>query len=262
MENLIKAAKELNELLDLTPAIEVNPNKTNEKTLLKKLGEASELIEEADEISKDTIITLRKSGVWLCQDKKVNAKFAEVEEEEEIEEEGEVEESLSLLEQIQQAETKAELKEISKVNDEFKGFRGILTRYKTKIDLQKAMIAWVDDEKGGTAPEPIAKVDVKKVAPVKEEEDGKEEILQKEAEKKPVEKKKISILDIIKPTLLPLLKEGTHNKKEIIKEITSKYPEIKEITLNTMLTDSKNPKYNKLDLLVVENTKGHLSFSK
>lgn len=254
MENLIKAAKELNELLDLTPAIEVNPNKTNEKTLLKKLGEASELIEEADEISKDTVITLRKSGVWLCQDKKVNAKFAEVEEEEEIEEEGEVEESLSLLEQIQQAETKAELKEISKVNDEFKGFRGILTRYKTKIDLQKAMIAWVDDEEKKPKVEP--KKEVKKVAPVKEE------ILQKEAEKKPVEKKKISILDIIKPTLLSLLKEGTHNKKEIIKEITSKYPEIKEITLNTMLTDSKNPKYNKLDLLVVENTKGHLSFSK
>jgi hypothetical protein len=220
MKNLIKAAEELNELLDLTPAIETNPNKTNEKTLLKKLGEASELIEEADEISKETVIALRKAGVWLCQDKKVNAKFPEVEE---IEEEGEVEEQLSLLEQIQQAGTMGELKEISKVNDEFKGFRGILTKYKTKLDLQKAMIAWVDDEKGGTAPEPIAKVvlqkEVKKVVPVLDEEDGKEEILQKEAEK--IKKTRIEcIIEVLKHTKTPLtLKELNEKSADLYNSI-------------------------------------------
>lgn len=56
-EKLIEAAKELNELLGLDPAIPTKKN-TDEDLIIEKICEAAELIEEGDEVSEETIEVL------------------------------------------------------------------------------------------------------------------------------------------------------------------------------------------------------------
>lgn len=64
MKHLIAAAKELNNVLGIDPAIEVNSKKTNVETLKEKIKEAAELIEpETDEISVTTQQVLSELGV-------------------------------------------------------------------------------------------------------------------------------------------------------------------------------------------------------
>jgi len=64
MKHLIAAAKELNNVLGIDPAIEVNSKKTNAETLKEKIKEAAELIEpETDEISVTTQQVLSELGV-------------------------------------------------------------------------------------------------------------------------------------------------------------------------------------------------------
>jgi len=60
--------------------------------------------------------------------------------------------------------------------------------------------------------------------------------------------------------LLSLLEEGKYSRKEIIEKGMEKFPSSSRDTWGTMITDSKNPKYNKFDKLVKQRKDGILSF--
>lgn len=59
-----------------------------------------------------------------------------------------------------------------------------------------------------------------------------------------------------------LIETGTMNQKEIATKAKEQFPQLAPSTISTLLTDSKNPKYNKFDKLVVLDEKGNLTFSK
>ncbi len=62
--------------------------------------------------------------------------------------------------------------------------------------------------------------------------------------------------------LTPLIAKGMYTKKELIRMAAEKFSDVKESTLNTMLSNGRNPKYNKFKELIVRNEKGILSFQK
>jgi len=61
----------------------------------------------------------------------------------------------------------------------------------------------------------------------------------------------------------PLIAEGKYTQKELFeKAIESKnFEKLAESTIRTLLTDSKNPKYNRFSKLVVKGEGGKLSFA-
>ena len=60
--------------------------------------------------------------------------------------------------------------------------------------------------------------------------------------------------------LLSMIKEGKFTRKEIIEKTLEKFPSASKSSLGTLLTDSKNPKYNRFDKLVKQGKDGILSF--
>ena len=84
---------------------------------------------------------------------------------------------------------------------------------------------------------------------------------------KPETKKKVpnfkgtATADKIKE-LDPLLKAGKSTKKELIDAILAKYPDSNLSGIVTLLTDGKNPKYNRFPKLLVENDKKQFSYKK
>lgn len=59
-----------------------------------------------------------------------------------------------------------------------------------------------------------------------------------------------------------LLEEGKMTQKELKQAGWAKFPEVAKSTIETVLVDSKNPKYNRFPKLVVKDEKGILSFKK
>ena len=170
MKDLIKAGKELNDLLFDDDEINVKGTKEEMETQIK---EAAELIDPTkDTVSDETKAVLEELDVWP---------------EEEGEKEGEKEPSDNLVDQINDAATMKELKIIAKDLDEFKSLRGILTKYKTKDDLREVMLEMLEEgEPEGKEEKPVAK----KTEPAKKEPAPKKNVTAKE-EKKPVEKKEL-----------------------------------------------------------------------
>jgi len=83
----------------------------------------------------------------------------------------------------------------------------------------------------------------------------------KEKEKKTGTKKKPrSLTARCVDYLTPLIKEGKYTRKELIQKAEEEFPEYSRSSTQTLLTDAKNPKYNKFDKLVVANSEGILSF--
>lgn len=62
--------------------------------------------------------------------------------------------------------------------------------------------------------------------------------------------------------LKELITEGKFTTKEIFALAHAKFPQLAPSTISTLLTDSKNPKYNKFEKLVTLDDKGLMKFSK
>lgn len=62
--------------------------------------------------------------------------------------------------------------------------------------------------------------------------------------------------------LTPFIKEGTYTKKELVAKAMKHFQESKETTFITMLTDGKNPKYNKFERLLSQDEENIISFKK
>jgi hypothetical protein len=119
-----------------------------------------------------------------------------------------------------------------------------------------------------------------KKAPVKEEKKAKEEKApvkeekkaDKKAEKKPETKetkaeKKIpnfrgTLTKDAIAFMTPIIAKGKSTKKEIADACAEKFKEMNASSINTLLTDAKNPKYNRFEKLAVVNEKGIYSFAK
>lgn len=71
-------------------------------------------------------------------------------------------------------------------------------------------------------------------------------------------KKKKSMAAQAREILSPLIEKGDKTREEL-KEVLLK-KDITEATANVILSDSKNPKYNQFDKLVVEDKKGKYRF--
>ncbi|MBT9139179.1 MAG: hypothetical protein DDT31_01760 [Syntrophomonadaceae bacterium] len=53
-----------------------------------------------------------------------------------------------------------------------------------------------------------------------------------------------------------LIQKGEYSKKEIESMAFEKFPDLKKSTLSTLLSDGKNPKYNRFPTLIKTNDKG------
>jgi len=62
--------------------------------------------------------------------------------------------------------------------------------------------------------------------------------------------------------LAALIAEGKYTQKELKAKGWEKFPEVAKSTIETVLVDSKNPKYNRFPKLVVKSDKGLLAFAK
>ena len=93
-EDLIKAAKELNDVLGLDPQIKTG-KKVTDKELTEQILEAADLILPEDDISEETmrvIKFLKEESVEEEEDEEVDAEETEEQDEEEVENEENVEE--------------------------------------------------------------------------------------------------------------------------------------------------------------------------
>lgn len=213
-KSLITTAKELQEILELKPELDVS---LDPKELTIQVKEAATLLEADDSITEETTQALRElfpdsSGL----NKKVIEVFAVLEilgkEGQEDEKPGEPKDVKEddLFTEVDNAERMKDLKDIAKSNDEFKTIRGELSKYKSTESLRTAMLDVLD----GSEPE--------KTEP---------ETAPKKDEVKPVEKKKvdkfekessiISRSDAVAQAIRKLCKRGA-----TIQEIMSKSDEI------------------------------------
>ena len=62
--------------------------------------------------------------------------------------------------------------------------------------------------------------------------------------------------------MTPLIAKGTYSKKELLEMMCKKFPQVTKAANQTILTDGKNPKYNKFAKLIVQDADGLMSFSK
>lgn len=104
-EDLIKAAKELNDVLGLDPRIKTG-KKVTEKELSEQILEAAELILPEDDISEETmrVIKLLKDEFVEEEDEEVDVQETEEQDKEEVNDEFEVEEGEDELEEEKPAE--------------------------------------------------------------------------------------------------------------------------------------------------------------
>ena len=58
----------------------------------------------------------------------------------------------------------------------------------------------------------------------------------------------------------PLITKGKFTRNQLIEKGMKKFPSLTKVTIATMLTDAKNPKYNLFDKLVVVDSEGVLTF--
>lgn len=64
----------------------------------------------------------------------------------------------------------------------------------------------------------------------------------------------------VREFLAPLITKAKFTKKELIEKCAAKFPDRKESSFSTILSDGKNAKYNKFDKLVKETKDGYLTF--
>lgn len=130
--------------------------------------------------------------------------------------------------------------------------------------------AVIDELSAPPAKKPVAKRKVAAPEPEPEEDPEPEE---KPAKKAPAVKKESTVTKerfaAKKSTgadrvafFTPLIKKGTYTKAELVELGKEEFPDVSASTLLTMLTDGKNPKYNKFAQLIVQTDAGILKFQK
>lgn len=159
------------------------------------------------------------------------------EDEDEDEEEADEEEAeTSLYDQVKATKKFDELKEIVAENAEFKKIKKNLADYKNPILLKKAMMDVL------VAADPS---------------------LQKAKEEKKPAKEKVkrtgpSLTEQRINFYKPLIEKAKFTKTQLLEKGLAEFEGVQKSALQTFLIDSKNPKYNKFDKLVVEDPETHI----
>ena len=273
---LAEAAVELNEELGLDPEIEVED--VSEAELEEKLAEAAGLVTEEDEFSEATTKILEE---FIDED--------DDDEDDEIEdddEESDEDDDESDSDEADDSEEGFEF-DIDEVRAFVKGAKSVKTLRKYMQDnpelfdsvnpntagraLQKEMLAWLDEvedsaEEAEDQEEPAEEPKAKKKPAKKEKKAPAKKAEKKAPAKKPAAKKKAapakkksgpSTLEVVGK----LIKAGKSTRKEIIDQVTEELG-VSAGTVSTIITDGKNPKYNRFDKLVKINKKGNVVFEK
>lgn len=90
-----------------------------------------------------------------------------------------------------------------------------------------------------------------------------EEVVEKTSPKSPKEKKEVQK----KPRsserlafLAPLIAENKWTRKDLVEKAMTQFPNVSKDAIQTILSDGKNPKYNRFDALIVEQENGVMGF--
>jgi len=143
LEQLNKTAKELDNLMGLTPA---PPEDGTKEELDAWIKEAAEELQPADKVKTESRTVLETLGVWINPEDR--AEPTDDDEEEDGEE-------LDLTKEVDVAEGLKVLKELVKTYDEFKSLRGSITKYKAgdEEELKETMFEELNLEKKEEKPE-------------------------------------------------------------------------------------------------------------
>ena len=198
-----------------------------------------EQIEKEDQ--DDVLSVLQTLGIWVNKEDDENPAEG-AEEAEEAEDIVEDTKEYSLEEEIDDAQSMKVLKDIVKVYDELKELRGTLTKYKTKEALKADMLAILGKEEAEKPAKEVEKKDAPKV------------------EKSTAPKKKKATPAERIAFLTPLIEKGKLTQKELVEKAAAKFPEVSPSTLNTILTNGKNPKYNQFETLLKKDAEGVITF--
>ncbi len=137
MEQLIKAANELDELmgLDLLPPVEDE----DQEALETWIKDASEELHGDDTVSDETETVLEELDVWIAPEDRVDKEDEDEKGTKDVADDGG---GQDLSAEVDAAESLKELREIVKANDEFKSLRGLMTKYKagSEEDLKEEML--------------------------------------------------------------------------------------------------------------------------
>jgi len=268
-------ALELNDVLGIDPAIKTAG--VSLPDLQKKVEEAIALVDfDEDEFSAETMKAFAELGYDTGAEEveeeeeeevpvkkapaKGKAKPVVVEEDEDEDEEDEpapvkkaaapapkkkvapVEEEDDLQSQVEDADLD-ELKELIKSEDVLEPLRKGLALQKNVDKLRVRALELLD------TPAPAKKAEKKAVSaePVK----GKRVV--------PVNR--VTTAERVE-YMTAFIKEAKYSKKELLEMMCKKFPQVTKAANQTILTDGKNPKYNKFEKLIVQDDNGIMSFKK
>jgi uncharacterized membrane protein YgaE (UPF0421/DUF939 family) len=236
-KQLRAAAAELNKVCSLDPPIDTKGTIEDlSKDIQEVINAEDPIIQEGDKFSTTTQAVLDELG------------------------EGKGEEDNPLKDDIEAAETRSDLVEIVKANDEFKEIKSKLSSYKTSKDLKIAMLDILSveaDEQQETAEE----IHERNVGSKPVRTSSKEGAAPSKVTKERFAPKKSTGAERV-DFLTPLIASGKHTKADLVEMASKEFPDVSVSTLQTMLTDAKNPKYNKFKKLVVQNEDGVMSFKR
>jgi len=237
------------------------PAKAPADDLKEAIRKYAKFIEPEDEFTDETQAIIDSVVEEEEEEEEEETTDENEEEEEEVTEDTENEE---LIEEVEDAESIIELKEIVKENDILKPLRkGIgLVKEKDIEKFRKRILDILQEEEEETdVNEEKEETDVNEEKEV--EEKSKKKTLPIKKETKKVKKEKGPSKTAIRVEFLtPLIKEGKYTKKELTNLYMKKHREDSESGVNTLLTDAKNPKYNKFPNPVIQTNKGTLKFEK
>lgn len=272
LQRYVEAAEELNEVLGLEPQIETKDATINQ--IASKIREASELITE------DDVFTVQTAGViadltgdfdepdeeelkqiedededdFEDEDDDFEDEDEDEDEDDDFEDEEEDEEELTVEDLRKEIESLYKRKQLREIVEEFEIFEDLrpkLKDLKTGDTLKKAMLdildeelELVDDEE--PEPEPAPRLEPKK----------------KETTKKKPRTNGPSLTQQCREFIGTKIEEGKYTRKELEDLASQKFSDLSISSIKVIITDGKNPKYNKFDKLVIEDEKGVLSFER
>jgi hypothetical protein len=243
------AAEEINNLPGFDTGIELNEG---DEVIIKGIQEANEFINDEDELSEETRAVIeevmnigkpKKPAVRKPINKKVEPDPEPEPEEDEDEPEG-----VNLVGNIEGAETLKELKELAEENPDI--FSEInLKKFKDVEKLREAMtLAATVEPEEEVEEKPVTKKTAKKET-------------EKTAAKSPRGSKGTATKERV-AYITPFIEKGKYNKAQLIEMLEKKFPDATKTGLITLMTDCKNPKYNRFDKLVVQDANGIYKFGK
>lgn len=279
VKQLKAAAVELNKVLfDGNPEIDVN---ADEDAFMALMQEAVGLIKPDDVFSKPTqavvtyLKTLIEAETEAPEDGIVAEEIIEEDADEyEDEDEDEDVEIEQLKEDVESAIKISELKAYAKENLIFAALVPSLGTYKVADVLRESMLnilnnpakQIVEEDEEPVADIIKAKVFEKptpsKTIVVPKAEKPKAEKVEKEAKEEAAPRKRTSTTKEKVDYITPFIEKAKYKKAELVELLLDKFPDASKQAVVTVLTDGKNPKYNKFAKLLVQDTAGVLSFVK